>query len=209
MLLPPESSDSSSGTNTVATTTTTTATSTSAGTGPMTSTSGPVETTTGVDPDPSTTIDPDPTTGVVTTDASSSSEGSGCPPGSECTADEHCPLGAICLACICIGGCELEGSGTYGACLLADGSSDTAVCRDDAAVCIVDTIEMPTVGVCLSGCADACDCPPFPGGFDEQVTCEDLSGDGIGDCYLDCAGGQSCPDDMTCVADTVCMWPPG
>lgn len=209
VVLPPDASDST-GTDTVASTTSTgtspPATSTSAGTGPMTSTSGPIETTTGVEPETTTTVEPETTTDVFTTEASSS-DGDPCSPSDQCVEDDDCLLGAMCIACLCLGGCEPSGSGNWGACLLADGTSDTTVCRDDDAVCLVDAADVPTLGVCVPDCLGPCDCPSFPGA-DQQLRCDDITGDGVGDCFLDCSRGQACPDAMICVAELVCMWPP-
>ena len=53
--------------------------------------------------------------------------------------------------------------------------------------------------------------PAPPAGFEPQLACEDLTGDDISDCFIDCAGGLACPKDMLCIADTICMFgaPPG
>lgn len=37
--------------------------------------------------------------------------------------------------------------------------------------------------------------------------CGDVDGNFSTDCYLDCSKGQVCPDEMSCVANVLCVWP--
>jgi hypothetical protein len=171
-------------------------TTTSTGTSTTTSTTS-TDVTTGVDPDPSTTTE-------IHGDASSS-EGNGCAPTDECIDDEDCELGGACIACICIGGCTPDGPGQLAACALPDGTQDSSVCEVDAAVCLVDTTEMPAYGVCTMPCESVCDCPTVPG-YEAQIACDNITGgDDTTECVLAC--GSRCPPAMVCVQGSVCMWP--
>lgn len=58
--------------------------------------------------------------------------------------------------------------------------------------------------VCTETCTMASDCGDAPETGDAVVACDDL---GAGDtCYLDCSGGQTCPDGMECLGDSYCHW---
>ncbi len=98
-------------------------------------------------------------------------------------------------------------TGTDTGMMMMDGFGDCANNEPDD-VCNADE-------VCLFGpdgvafcsetmCMDAGDCPTVTSG-DAVTTCADLAGDG-NTCYIDCAGGETCPDGMVCNAD-VCAWP--
>jgi hypothetical protein len=119
----------------------------------------------------------------------------------DCSGGEACPTGMVCfaeLACIWPG----EGSeGTpYGDCLHGDAS----VCGLQG-VCLTDDEVSPTVGVCTEGCSDLVDCA-LPTSGTALRTCDDVSGDGEDECYLDCSFGGSCPAGMSCVGSFICMW---
>ncbi|HWB80021.1 MAG TPA: hypothetical protein VG755_33885, partial [Nannocystaceae bacterium] len=180
-------------------------TTTSSGSG--TTSTGPVATssssTTSATTETTTGVDPDPSTSTTSTSESSSDEG-GCSPTDECVVDDDCGMQGICIGCICIGGCELAGSGTYDVCLLPDDTTDTSACNDDTAVCVVNAAAMPNAGVCSSPCVEVCDCPPLPG-YDAQIVCEDIGGAGQGQCLVTCGDGR-CPPGMVCTMDAVCLW---
>ncbi len=55
------------------------------------------------------------------------------------------------------------------------------------------------------GCADAAGCPA-PTTGDASAQCFDIDKDGSNDCFLDCSGGEACPDGMTCVFEFACLW---
>jgi hypothetical protein len=106
------------------------------------------------------------------------------------------------------GGCMPSGLGNYADCLGEDQTIDTTVCANAAATCIVNDVADPFIGGCaVQNCVDACGCPPAPATGDAPVVCEDLTGDMLAECWLDCSGGDSCPDGMLCWADTLCLWP--
>ncbi len=83
-------------------------------------------------------------------------------------------------------------------------------------VCIFDGVR----GVCSwQDCSDASDCPalelpgPIPESFAPAVVaCVDVTGDGVGECILDCTEGLTagCPEGMTSWVvngQAICMWP--
>jgi hypothetical protein len=98
-------------------------------------------------------------------------------------------------------GCVDYGEGEFADCLTegveACMGSDDVICWHDAGV-------DPQLGVCSDACDEVCDCPAPPKGFEEQLICEDLTGDGPA-CFLSCEGGLPCPDGWTCFFDVVCM----
>jgi hypothetical protein len=90
-----------------------------------------------------------------------------------------------------------------------------ASCPDGATgagLCLEVPDETATIGdgsVCsTSACDDVADCPAAPPTGDAVLTCLDLTGDGQGNCFLECAGGQTCPDATAChpIYD-LCYWP--
>ncbi len=92
----------------------------------------------------------------------------------------------------------------YGDCI----DNPVITCEAGEDTCLLDDPMMPGAGACSqSGCADATECLTAPATGDAVVTCGDL---GAGNtCYLDCAGGETCPDGMTCTAagaDMICLW---
>jgi hypothetical protein len=87
----------------------------------------------------------------------------------------------------------------YGPCFDAQGFT---VCREDEPLCdAYPDIALAELTVCAADCEQASDCPA-PESGDAQPAC---SGDPPG-CVLECAGGESCPDDMECAATGSCMW---
>jgi hypothetical protein len=72
--------------------------------------------------------------------------------------------------------------------------------------CFFDQMGDPNFGVCSqAGCANAASCPDAPETGDAPVTCGDLGGGNT--CYLDCSGGQTCPDLMECANNQYCAFP--
>ncbi len=146
-------------------------------------------------------------TGVTSADDSGSGTAgaseSGCM--GECTVDDDCLPGQSCLACTCLGeptGCDAWGAGAFGDCV----TMGNAACMGNG-TCVVDDPAAATAGVCFAtGCETPCDCPQPPKGFEAQVGCEDLIGDDMLDCFIDCGGGAACPDGMFCFMGTLCFW---
>lgn len=151
--------------------------------------------------DSSDTVSPDTGSGSVDTTASSDGSESGC--SGECQTADDCMPGQSCLACVCVGeptGCAQWGAGAFGDCV-AEGNG---ACEGNG-TCIVDNPNNATAGVCFAGCEMPCDCPQPPAGFETQVACEDLTGEGDNDCFIDCSS-DPCPDGMFCFMDTLCFW---
>lgn len=184
-------------------------------TGSMTSSSTePPTTTTTVDPtiDPTdaTTDGTDTTssggdTDTGTTGGSSTSDGGSTDGGVQCIPE--CLPGQACIAGLCFGDPSSTGAmcndspGNYDSCLLPDGSADDTLCGPDPAICIVDGAG--DWGVCSVDCVDVCDCPQAPPGA--VAACDELTGPGAGNCFLDCSGGAGCPVDYSCFAGLLCI----
>lgn len=200
------SDDSSTGDSTITTTTA----------GPTTSPPPPTTITT------VTTIDPDTGTSADTDDCE-------CPPGQICLAgvcfdcpepicDHACAPNESCACppgdeCCDLGTCTPTDCpadplpGNYDACLDAMSTPNDAFC--DGAPCVTDDDSNPSVSVCMaSECDLACQCPPHPGTGNAQVVCEDVTGEGVGNCWLDCQSGETCPDGMECFGGFICIWDP-
>lgn len=128
-------------------------------------------------------------------------EGESC----ECPPDDPCCDVASCMPLEC----PLPPlPGNYAACVAADGTTSDVPC--EGATCVVDSDSQPTAGVCIpSGCESPCQCPPAPATGEAEVICEDITGDALTDCWLDCQGGQACPDDMFCFGGFICLFPVG
>jgi hypothetical protein len=60
--------------------------------------------------------------------------------------------------------------------------------------------------VCSEPCDAVADCSAAPPGGTAPVQCQDVTGDGNDDCILSCSAGQSCPTDMICFQNALCMW---
>lgn len=93
------------------------------------------------------------------------------------------------------------GYGNCGSFPLAETCTAEEVCATDGAL-------QPS-SVCLElDCATVMDCAPAPATGTAPVTCMDVSGDGLGDCYLSCGLGETCPDNMGCFFGFICLWTP-
>lgn len=78
-------------------------------------------------------------------------------------------------------------------------------------ICLVDTPDNPSLGVCGRDCDSVCDCWAPPAGSEAPVACVQLvEADPSKTCVLDCSGGQACPGEMACL-DTlgICVFQPG
>jgi len=150
--------------------------------------------------DTTLTTDPDSSS---TEPAETSTGGDECTEADACIEDTDCLPGQTCIGCLCIGqgmGCaEWADAGVYGDCV-NEGSS---VC--DGGSCLGGG---EGIGVCFfTPCETACDCPQPPAGFEEQVTCENITAMGEEpDCFIGCAGGLDCPEGMGCFQGAICMF---
>lgn len=83
-------------------------------------------------------------------------------------------------------------------------------CLDDEMACAPGEvcISVGPFGVCAEqGCRSPEDCEMAPSG-EAQPACDDIDNDFAIDCYLDCSGGEACPEGMTCIGSTACVWAP-
>ncbi|MEX1367124.1 MAG: hypothetical protein AB1Z98_28615 [Nannocystaceae bacterium] len=169
-------------------------TTTTGPTPPSTSTTGPSSTVTTIEPPPPIPDFP-PDAGSTDTD------------GLEC--DPPCPRGEVCVGGLCFDEPDCGFDGPWLPCLLPDGSPDDAACGTPDQICLADG-DPASVGICATlDCQDECDCPLAPAiPNPPMVGCEDVTGTGELICYLDCSSGQSCPEDMMCLADFICIYPP-
>jgi hypothetical protein len=175
-----------------------------------------------------TTVDPDSTSGEESsTTAPDPCAGVECEPGEQCvgglcfdcgvpTCVGGCPGGEVCQCpaddvCCDVGECGAPICplptlpGNYAACLDAEGQTSDEPC--DGAGCVVDSDSNPSAGVCVAqGCQANCQCPAAPAGSAAQPTCEDVTGDNVNDCWLDCGSGSACPDGMFCFAGFICLF---
>jgi hypothetical protein len=84
----------------------------------------------------------------------------------------------------------------------ANGS--TSVCGTQT--CVGDAFPNPSFAVCAPGCNQLCDCPDPPAGGTATLECGPFDTSGANQCYLDCSGGASCPDEMFCLYNQWCTW---
>jgi len=117
----------------------------------------------------------------------------------DCSGGETCPTDMDCYAgALCVHAEEVEG---WGSCV------DSGSCGVND-TCIVDDPMMVTLGVCSTeDCSGPADCPAAPATGTAPVTCGSVVAAPPDECYLDCSGGQTCPDGMDCAFNFLCMWP--
>ncbi|MEM6992117.1 MAG: hypothetical protein AAF721_16525 [Myxococcota bacterium] len=130
-------------------------------------------------------------TSTSTTSGSSTGSSSSSTDGSSSTGDCGDPMGV----------------GNYDPCLDAMDAPDAGMCGFAGATCINEGVVPSAFGVCSQGtCVDSCDCPPSPPTGDADVVCGEIAGDDmIDECFLDCASGQTCPDNMGCFGGLICV----
>lgn len=135
------------------------------------------------------------------------SSGDACDP--PCDASEVCVAGA----CMPVGGSSTgapgcnEAPGNYDSCLGAGDVIDVSGCGAMGATCITGG-DPVIAGVCsINPCADVCDCPAAPATGDAVIACDAITDGATQFCYLDCSGGETCPNGMLCFGELVCVWP--
>lgn len=178
-------------------------------------------------PPTTTTVDPDSSSSDSATTVADPCADVDCGPGEQCiggtcfdcgdpSCESACGAGETCQCpkddlCCDVGFCAppvcgsplLEGN--YADCLDDMGMTSDEPC--DGAACVVDSPANPTAAVCVaSGCDEACQCPVAPATGDAVVNCEDVTGDRVNDCWLECSGGATCPDGMICFGGFICLW---
>jgi hypothetical protein len=118
----------------------------------------------------------------------------------DCSMGETCPAGMTCF-----GGylCIWPGPGAMGV-PYGDCFNDPEICGFDG-VCLNDGMA-PTIGVCTTECMVLGDCAAAPPGGTSPVSCEDVTGDMLSECIIDCSGGATCPTGMTCFGGFLCAW---
>jgi hypothetical protein len=125
-----------------------------------------------------------------------------------CEEGQACPDGMFCYGGFMCAFPASSGGTPYGDCI--NFAAEDACGPTQS--CIVDNQEAPTAAVCGEiGCETEETCPPAPETGDAPVLCAPLiSGQGIKTCHLNCAGGQTCPDGMSCYdVDGICVWNEG
>jgi hypothetical protein len=78
-------------------------------------------------------------------------------------------------------------------------------------ICLQDEICLltPMGNVCTPiGCDTPDDCPAVPPGGTAMVICQDGNNNGIDDCLISCSDDATCPTDMICFNNQICVWPP-
>jgi hypothetical protein len=153
---------------------------------------GTTSSTTDTTTEPGTTTDPTTTGGPSTTDPGTTSSA-----GSSSSSTTG-------------GGCN-DVPGNYESCLNAAGMIDNTPCMapGDSTCIYTGMMGAPSAAVCaITDCVDACDCPAGPATGSAVVSCDDVTGNPADlFCYLDCAGGETCPTGMTCFGGFLCVWP--
>jgi len=115
-----------------------------------------------------------------------------CKDGETCPDGMHCVDGSVCA------------TGVVDVPVYGDCGKLAADCAPPAFCTVAPTGE----AVCTTGCLDSLECPvEFPPGGNATPACTDIDARSPGfECYLDCIGSLTCPDGMTCVNGTLCMW---
>ncbi len=82
-------------------------------------------------------------------------------------------------------------------------------CANDEMACTANEqcLDGGTLAACgLQNCGSEAECEvPMTG--DSVVSCDDVTMDGVTECFLDCSMGRACPDGMECAFDFICLWP--
>lgn len=120
--------------------------------------------------------------------------------GLGCGGGAECPDGMFCLGDLCYHGEPPEPLPDYSDCV----NQAAGQC---GSFCLVDDPADIGGGVCMGPCTAAADCPAAPGTGEAAPACADLAGDEMSECYLDCSGGETCPDGMFCFSNLACFWP--
>jgi hypothetical protein len=118
----------------------------------------------------------------------------------DCSNGETCPDGMLCyndFICLFSNAAPVDVP-LYGDCVNTPPGS---TCVDGGC------LNAPGYGACTANCGDVADCEPAPPTGDATLTCDDVTGDRMDDCYLGCDSGQTCPDGMECFMNVVCLWP--
>jgi hypothetical protein len=118
----------------------------------------------------------------------------------DCGGGEACPTGMTCFAgFLCMWPGPGAGGAPYGNCF-----ADPAACGLSG-ICL-NNGAMPTIGVCTEACMVVGNCPAAPPGGTSPVACQDITGDGAPECFINCSGGATCPAGMTCYGNFLCAW---
>lgn len=152
----------------------------------------------------------DTTMGVDSTSDSSSGDSSSSGGPIPCASDEDCGSNQICSERgECADACgDAWAEGAYTTCLNEYGATDVeSLCGADPHICIIDVYPIGNTTCSRQACTTVCDCPAPGSTGDATVTCEGITGDDVDDCYLSCADGETCPDDMICFGGYLCMEP--
>ena len=99
------------------------------------------------------------------------------------------------------------GSTNWGGCLTEYGVVDAANLCGAGTMCVLTDSDPVTHTACTLECQDSCDCPAPPETGTATVACGNIDDDETNKCYLDCSGGNQCPDGMECVEDQFCAIP--
>lgn len=122
-----------------------------------------------------------------------------CFDGQTCPDGMRCEVGGICMW-------EFDPTENYG---FKDCLGGTLCLPGET--CVTDSDDTPTYGVCvLLGCETPADCPLAPDvPHTADVLCgERLVNSDMGECFLDCSEGQTCPAGMQCAEQPgVCAFP--
>ncbi len=100
--------------------------------------------------------------------------------------------------------------GQYGACEIVGMSAEVSECMfaPGQGACLALPDGQST---CSLTCETTADCPCPAEDATADVGCTDLTamdGNDTKYCYLSCAGGLTCPSDMTCYMNTICLHAP-
>ena len=134
------------------------------------------------------------TTGGTTTDATT---GGPCD-GVVCDDDEVCVAGVCFPTDTSTGECQ-PAPGQWADCIDGEACGADGQCLGTG---------QPGQGSCVFECMDVCECPAAPPTGDAAPACEDIAGpggpDGIPECFLSCADGETCPDGQECLVNLLC-----